>query len=90
VWATISQGSQNGLWPMEGPTIGFWAIVNGLLLRKNKSALGFPLVLVGLGYVGFAALLFSGFPKAALFLELFLLPVQVVWLSLFGLGLLRK
>lgn len=61
VWATISQGSQNGLWPMEGPTIGFWAIVNGLLLRKNKSALGFPLVLVGLGYVGFAVLLFSGF-----------------------------
>ena len=90
VWATISQGSQNGLWPMEGPTIGFWAIVNGLLLRKNKSALGFPLVLVGFGYFGFAALLFSGFPKAALLLELFLLPVQVVWLSLFGLSLLRK
>lgn len=90
VWATISQGSQNGLWPMEGPTIGFWAIVNGLLLRKNKSALGFPLVLVGLGYVGFAALLFSGFPQAALLLELFLLPLQVLWLGLFGMSLLRK
>ncbi|MDC5132959.1 DUF4386 domain-containing protein [Acinetobacter baumannii] len=90
VWATISQGSQNGLWPMEGPTIGFWAIVNGLLLRKNKSVLGFPLVLVGLGYVGFAVLLFSGFSQAALFLELFLLPVQVVWLGIFGLSLLQR
>ncbi|QER40216.1 DUF4386 family protein [Acinetobacter suaedae] len=90
VWATISQGSQNGLWPMEGPTIGFWAIINGLLLRKHNSALGLPLILVGLGYVSFAALLFSGFPQAALLLELFLLPLQVVWLGIFGLSLLRR
>ncbi|MGM7371286.1 DUF4386 domain-containing protein, partial [Acinetobacter baumannii] len=65
-------------------------IVNGLLLRKNKSALGFPLVLVGVGYVGFAVLLFSGFSQVALFLELFLLPVQVVWLGIFGLSLLQR
>ncbi|TVT76790.1 DUF4386 family protein [Acinetobacter colistiniresistens] len=90
VWATISQGSQNGLWPMEGPTIGFWAIVNGLLLRKTQSSLGLPLCIVGFGYVAFAALLFTGFPQAALLLELILLPVQVVWLSVFGLSLLAK
>ena len=58
--------------------------------EKNKSALGFPLVLVGLGYVGFAVLLFSGFSQVALFLELFLLPVQVVWLGIFGLSLLQR
>ncbi|MEG0341614.1 MAG: DUF4386 domain-containing protein [Acinetobacter sp.] len=89
VWATISKGSQNGLWPMEGPTIGFWAIVNGLLLRKNGSSLGLPLTFVGLGYVAFAALLFSGFPQVALLLELVLLPIQVIWLGVFGLNLLK-
>lgn len=90
VWATISQGSQNGLWPMEGPTIGLWAIVNGLLLRKNRSSLGLPLSVVGFGYVAFAALLFGGFPQVALLLELILLPVQVIWLGLYGISLLRK
>lgn len=89
VWTTISQGSQNGLWPMEGPTIGFWAIVNGLLLRKHGSSLGLPLIVVGLGYVAFAALLFSGFPQVALLLELVLLPIQVIWLGIFGMNLLK-
>lgn len=90
VWSTISQGSQNGLWPMEGPTIGFWAIINGLLLRKNGSTLGLPLAIVGLGYVTFAVLLLMGFTQIALLLELCLLPLQVIWLGIFGVSLLRR
>ncbi len=91
VWATISQGSQNGLWPMEGPTIGFWAIVNGLLFEKNKSVLGFPL---GSGWLGICWICCASFSQAFLkrlySLELFLLPVQVVWLGIFGLSLLQR
>lgn len=39
-WVTVSHGSQHGLWIMEGPTLGFWAWVNGraCLITAKSSA----------------------------------------------------
>lgn len=89
-WVTAIQGSQHGLWIMEGPTLGFWALVNGMVLRHRGERLGFPLMLLGLGYMLYAILMFIGADRIAQLGLLVVLPMQVVLIALFGIGLLRK
>ena len=70
---------------MEGPTLGFWAIVNGVTLLNLDDKLGTPLVLVGIFYI-----LYAGLDGVALLVELVVLPAQVLWMALFGMDLLRR
>lgn len=88
-WITLIQGSQYGLWVMEGPTLGFWALVTGKVLRHQGEKLGAPLMLLGLGYVLYAALMFIGAERIAQLGLLVVLPMQVVLIALFGIRLLK-
>lgn len=89
-WVTAIQGSQHGLWVMEGPTLGFWALVNGMALRRNGEKLGAPLMLLGLAYMLYAVLMFISADHIAQLGLLVVLPMQVLLIALFGVGLLRN
>ncbi|MEQ8799001.1 MAG: hypothetical protein RJQ08_08635 [Salinisphaeraceae bacterium] len=89
-WVTAIQGSQYGLWVMEGPTLGFWAVVTGMALRSHGARLGIPLVLLGIAYAVYAGLMFIGADHIAQLGLLVVLPVQVLLMALFGIGLLRN
>lgn len=89
-WVTAIQGSQYGLWVMEGPTLGFWAVVTGMALRKQGEKLGVPLVLLGIAYALYAVLMFIGADRIAQLGLLVVLPMQVLLMVLFGIGLLRN
>lgn len=89
-WGAIIVGSQHGLWVMEGPTLGFWAIVNGMALRKLGVKLGLPLVMLGLAYVLYAALMLIGADQIAQQSLLVVLPLQVMLIALFGMSLIRR
>lgn len=89
-WMTAIQGSQMGLWVMEGPTLGFWAVANGRVLSRQGHKLGLPLILLGLAYMLYAALMFIGADRIAQLGLLVVLPMQVLLIALFGIGLLKK
>lgn len=89
-WVTAIQGSQHGLWVMEGPTLGFWAIVTGMALRNQGEKLGALLLLLGIAYVLYAVLMFIGADRIAQLGLLVVLPMQVLLIALFGIGLLRN
>lgn len=89
-WVTAIQGSHHGLWIMEGPTLGFWALVNGRVLQRQGEKLGAPLMLLGLGYMLYATLMFIGADQIAQLGLLIMLPMQVVLIAMFGIGLLRR
>lgn len=86
-WLAIVHAAQRGMWVMEGPTLGFWALVTGLALRREGSAFGLPLALIGVSYLIYAALVLSGFGNIAQFGQLVILPAQVLWIFLFGFSL---
>lgn len=88
-WVAVITGSQYGLWVMEGPTLGFWALVTGRELRRKGEKLGAPLMLLGIGYMTYAALMFLGAERIAQFGLLVVLPLQVLLIALFGMGLLK-
>lgn len=89
-WVTAIQGSQHGLWIMEGPTLGFWAVVTGMALHSQGARLGAALVLLGIAYALYAALMFIGADRLAQLGLLVVLPMQVLLIALFGIALLRN
>lgn len=88
-WVTAIQGSQHGLWVMEGPTLGFWAVVTGMALRSQGAKLGAPLVMLGIAYALYAVLMFVGADRLAQLGLLMVLPMQLLLMTVFGIGLLR-
>jgi hypothetical protein len=86
-WLTVVHAAQKGLWVMEGPTLGFWAMVTGAAMRRDGSRFGAPLVAIGVAYLAYAALVLCGFGDIAQLGQLVILPAQVVWMALFGLSL---
>jgi hypothetical protein len=90
-WLAVVEGSQNGLWLMEGPSLGFWATVTGLALRRQGGAgLGLFLAAIGVAYVAYAGLALFGGHELAKWLEVVILPAQVAWEALFGIALLSR
>ena len=89
-WLAIVHAAQKGLWVMEGPTLGFWAWVTGAALRREGARLGGALMLIGAAYLVYVALTLAGFGDIAGLGQLVILPAQVIWMVLFGLGLCRE
>lgn len=88
-WLAVVEGSQNGLWLMEGPSLGFWGVVTGILLWRKGARLGLFLCVIGAAYLAYAGLSLIGAHRFAQALELAILPAQVSWEALFGVSLLR-
>lgn len=89
-WLAVAHATENGLWVLEGPAFGFWAIVTGVALRRHNGSLGAFLALIGVAYTLYTAFAFVGVHMLAQSIELVILPGQVVWEAIFGVTLLQR
>ena len=89
-WLAVVHGTENGLWLLEGPTLGFWAVVTGAVLARHQRGLGILLAMTGVAYLLYTGFALLGAAALARSLELVILPTQLVWEALFGIALLRR
>ena len=89
-WLALAHGSQQGLWLMEGPVMGFWGLVMGKAMRASGMPYGRLLMVVGALYASvFVVGVLNLWAVAELiqFVFLILLPM---WAVLTGVSLLRQ
>ncbi|WP_245644048.1 hypothetical protein [Paraburkholderia oxyphila] len=91
VWTAIANGTQNGLWWIEGPLVLFWTPIAANLLKKAGWKGSILLKIVGWAFGVF--FLFGFFPDLDALSnasEMVVVLVLPLWMLLFGWQLLRR
>jgi hypothetical protein len=89
-WLGIAIFTERGLWLMEGPVMGFWAIVMGRAMRASGLPFGRLLVTVGLCYcVAFVAGVL-GADEIGDIIEMIFIVLLPLWALLSGVAMLRQ
>ncbi len=89
-WLAIATSTQQGLWLMEGPVMGFWGLVMGKAMRASGMPYGRLLMVVGALYASvFVVGVLQLWAVAELIQTLFLILLPL-WALLTGIALLRQ
>jgi hypothetical protein len=89
-WLALATGAQQGLWIMEGPVMGFWALVMGSAMRRSGMPYGRLLMVVGICYAAIFVLGVLGLWTVAEQFQLVFLLLLPLWALLTGISLLRQ
>ena len=89
-WLVLATGAQQGLWIMEGPVMGFWALVMGSAMRRSGMPYGRLLMVVGICYAAIFVLGVLGLWTVAEQFQLVFLLLLPLWALLTGISLLRQ
>ncbi|NEX23561.1 hypothetical protein G3480_25330 [Thiorhodococcus mannitoliphagus] len=89
-WLALATGAQQGLWIMEGPVMGFWALVMGSAMRRSGKPYGLLLMLVGFCYAAVFVLGVLGVWSVVAQFQLVFLVLLPLWSLLTGIALLRQ
>lgn len=91
VWTAIANGTQNGLWWIEGPLVLFWTLIAANVLRKAGWTGSILLKIVGWAFgVFFLFGLFPDLDALSNASEMVVVLVLPLWMLLFGWQLLRR
>jgi hypothetical protein len=89
-WLAVASAAQHGLWVMEGPVMGFWALVMGRAMRVSGMPYGRLLMAVGVCYAsGFVAGVL-GLTELGELIEMVFIVMLPLWALLSGIALLRQ
>jgi hypothetical protein len=88
-WLAIVSGTEHGLWWAEGPVMGLWAGLMGLVLRRQGRAFGVLLMACGGLYLLSFVAEFLGTRTIAELCETLGVLLFPLWLLLTGIGLVR-
>jgi len=89
-WLAVASSAQHGLWLMEGPSMGFWALVMGRAIRAGGMPYGGLLMAVGVCYASVFVAYIVGLRQLGELIEIAFVILLPLWSLLIGSALLRQ
>lgn len=90
IWLAIVFATEGGLWMIEGPLFGFWAIVNGKLFHAHGWGYGRILIVSGCLFMGWFITELFGMSTIYENMKAGAVILLAFWMALFGINILRR